>query len=422
MSDSSEQSSDYDEYGNEEGLLLKSGTTTWRPKDATGTYSFHSKLQAPFIAVAVQCVTVRVTFVKDKRNNNSKKRSRKRGGILEKQGKVVGMLVGFLVGRPGPSFQRDAKRTSEDFYMIAREAFTSDGSRCMVRDDLPFNTEGSILHLENIEVNHWGCDLGLRLVHETLQFVRDRWAIVTLFPAVRDADSCHFIENKERELEKHHETDQDQCDDTMKLMKHFARLGFLQLAKNRLHFQVFILPHELYFPKNSSKRSTHVPWRTTGDVALLDIYFPPPIDDDGLLEQLESVFQCGVLTVEDTEAISRLATAQRIDDARLFHYLASEWKNRHLFDLFAELGGNVNLQSQECGRYPLHHAALAGNRIGFQALMDHGANHDVRDLAGLTPLDYFLEYIRDVNDDTDSNESLNLNDSDTDDSDAVIIL
>ena len=54
--------------------------------------------------------------------------------------------------------------------------------------------------------------------------------------------------------------------------------------------------------------------------------------------------------------------------------------------------------------------------------MEHGANHDVRDLAGLTPLDYFLEYIRDVNDDTDSNESVNPNDSDTDDSDAVIIL
>ena len=105
MSDSSEQSSDYDEYGNEEGLLLKSGTTTWRPKDATGTYSFHSKLQAPFIAVAVQCVTVRVTFVKDKPNNNSKKRSRKRGGILEKQGKVENReLIGKIkMGKSGVS-------------------------------------------------------------------------------------------------------------------------------------------------------------------------------------------------------------------------------------------------------------------------------------------------------------------------------
>jgi hypothetical protein len=64
-----------------------------------------------------------------------------------------------------------------------------------------------------------------------------------------------------------------------------------------------------------------------------------------------------------------------------------------LFDLFAERGGNVNMTSgMTCGRSPLHGAAINGNTIGYQVLVELGADPLIQDSTGSTPLDYIREY------------------------------
>jgi hypothetical protein len=327
-----------------------------------------------------------------------------------KDERKVGVLFAKLAPRPCPSFQRNAKHVAQEFDRIARQLFTADGSRCIVRDDL-VGTEGGIIYLNRIEVSDWGIDLGLRLMHETLVFVKDLWSVVIMQPTRHShAEDCNFTNNQLRQVLKAKQCKQDQLEDYKNLMTHFARMGFLQLGKNKNHYQVLFLPHDLYF-----KTDPRPPSWITKEEAALDLYFPPLNLDNELrvlMDRLCWVFESQVLTEEDNALISRLATRDRIDSEGFFHYLASNWQNRHLFDLFAENGGNVNLTlSEECGRSPLHRAAMVGNRIGFQALVEHGADHQVQDLSGRTPLDYYLDHVRESHEDEEDEDDSSSDDS-----------
>jgi hypothetical protein len=195
------------------------------------------------------------------------------------------------------------------------------------------------------------------------------------------------------------------------MITHFVRMGFLQLGKNKDHFRLLFLPHHLYFKTTDLAEPS---WITKEEAALVDLYVPTNSEEVRVLMNcLELVCESQVLTEEDDELIRRLATKDIIDSEALFHYIASHWNNRHLFDLFAENGGNVNLTpSEQCGRSPLHRAAEVGNRIGFQALVEHGADYEVQDLSGRTPLDYYLQYLYEEED-----ENVGSSDDDEDDDD-----
>ena len=64
--------------------------------------------------------------------------------------------------------------------------------------------------------------------------------------------------------------------------------------------------------------------------------------------------------------------------------------------LLVAAGANVNAKDSLSGKSPLHHAmackAKRGNQEVVQFLIDHGADVNARDNAGMTPLDYAKNY------------------------------
>jgi len=76
------------------------------------------------------------------------------------------------------------------------------------------------------------------------------------------------------------------------------------------------------------------------------------------------------------------------DPSYPLHYAAHSFAN--IIQLLIDHGANVNVKDQN-GKTPLHIAAVVPYMEGMQVLIEHGANVNAVDDNGKTPLDYALE-------------------------------
>lgn len=361
---------------------IRNEVTTWERH--YGTYSFHKRVEGcvgiPPHEQVLMKVFVHVTF---QVSPNVKPN-------------LVGYMESIIVWRPHPYFHKQATEMMQPaFQSVACELFTSDGSRCCAREDvLSIEDKGSILFINKIETSRKGIDLGLRMVHQTMVFVDDWWSVVIMKVRSPEPDDCRMDFTYRRMLNNSNNNEQERRDDSTKLAKHFVRMGFQQIGMNEVHYNILFLSHHLYRERTDREE----PLWMTKEEAAIQTFVPPPLNfDDNDLEQLKAclykVVLYGTMAEMDIEVIHRLATKERIDGQLFFHLIASRWGQRDLFDLFAERGGNVNMTSgMTCGRSPLHGAAINGNTIGYQVLVELGADPLIQDSTGSTPLDYIREY------------------------------
>jgi len=89
-----------------------------------------------------------------------------------------------------------------------------------------------------------GKDLGLRLIHETLVFLKGEWSLAVMVPGslgshirrwnTNDPDSAGGDSNRRDPWEEPTPEQLEKIDaKTLKVQRHFARMGFVQAGRSR---------------------------------------------------------------------------------------------------------------------------------------------------------------------------------------------
>jgi hypothetical protein len=107
------------------------------------------------------------------------------GSEIQKKNKI-GSLSGTLLSRPTPYFHEMADSDSSELEWLASLFCDSKGHATKVSTNLSGQdvNSGGFLHLDVVEVEkaHMGHDLGLRLIHETLVFLKHKWNLAVMCP------------------------------------------------------------------------------------------------------------------------------------------------------------------------------------------------------------------------------------------------
>ena len=208
------------------------------------------------------------------------------------QSDVVGYGSAILFVRPHEEFYDLATglhTTEGPAYTAARILFDSHGKAMRILNEQLVKQEdtdlGGFLSIFNISIHplHRGKDLGLRMMHEMLGFLKDpplledfliqqnprrqqhslaRWTLAAVVPCPqgRYSNRCW----KSWRLKYH--IPEDKVDagegDIQSLAIYFARLGFVQAGRNRMDARVWILSRGMYFGEANlwSSRTGHGLW------------------------------------------------------------------------------------------------------------------------------------------------------------------
>lgn len=349
--------------------------------DDRGTYTFHS--------------TLRKSFEFDEELAELETKLYFQGTTSDAPETEVGNLKGHLLRR---------SRWYGDFHAMADSvSIELQGLACMFcegRGDItrvPTGLEekgetiGNFLHIDSVQVakDHRGkADLGLHLVHHALGFLHLRsddekrfsstdfgWKIAVMVPFGGE--------------------------DTLKVQRHFSRMGFRQAGRNLDQFHAFYLTASEYFSSRpydkTSLGDATGRWKTKQEGEAIDIYVRPeqvePTGADRVLNELVRLHvsrPCidGAMPFIGFSIVSLVGMyGASIHNARALHTAAAaNMTNTFLLSTLIGMGGNVNL-GDECGLRPLHIAAASNNIAAISFLLAFGADKTLTDEKGDTALD-----------------------------------
>ena len=343
---------------------------------------------------------------------------------------LVGYLYGILLPRPSPFFHEMASQLGgNELQEIAGIFCNSVGALDRVpvaglegTKDL---YQGGFFHIGAIEVGkgHFGrCDLGLRLVHETLLFLQDDWTMAVMVPLLLDVRIQKWPHEHNRlqldPLGGNHTKEQQEGLDlaNQKLRHHFARMGFQQAGRNSDHHLVWYLTRKAYYfqdedsgaanaPSNNTDNSTSrrimERWLSRDEGRNLDVFVAPekhvPTGVDARLQEV--IFNDG--TLEDVQEIIVNQGACIHNSRALFLAAAGVSTCPGLLDRLLKLGGDLSTRDEN-GNSPLHVAATMIQPKSIEYLLNAGCSRETKNDKEHTPFETLLDAMERMNDLTDT--------------------
>jgi len=332
--------------------------------------------------------------------------------------KSIGTLSGTILPRPSPIFYEMGDSISGELQWFTNLFCNSNGAVTRISTNLEGRDiyMGGFFHIDvvAIEKAHKGQNLGLRLVHETLVFLRGQWNLVVLKSEPLTSsfeDRLGIILSRTHPISNDNEEDSEAVQERndkiqaakLKISRHWARLGFQQAGRNADECDACYMTSLTYFGRDESQDAASVAmgnWKTKDEIQSLDIYVAPkkhtPQGADKNLKKLVEEARQRELLVP-----AELATLlHKIED--LVHQNASIHGSRLLFVLAANAkdtadiallrtlirlaGANDINAPDENGNRPLHVAASAMNPVAITQLIASGASRTLRNDKGYTPL------------------------------------
>jgi len=323
----------------------------------------------------------------------------------------IGTLSGTMLSRPSPIFYEMGDSISGELQWFTNLFCNSNGGVTRISTNLEGRDvyTGGLFHISKVAIEkaHKGQDLGLRLVHETLVFLRGQWNLVVLksdlltssFEDCLGISRTHPISNDEDseavQEDKIHAA-------KLKISRHWARLGFQQAGRNADECDAWYMTSLTYFGQHESQDAASVAmrnWKTKDEIQSLDIYVAPKKHtpqgaDKNLKELVEEAMQRELLVPADLENL-----LHKIEDL-VNNQNASIYGSRILFVLSAEntgitstflrtlirLGAKDINAPDENGNRPLHIAASAMKSVAITLLIESGASRTLQNDKGYTPL------------------------------------
>jgi hypothetical protein len=349
-------------------------------------------------------------------------------------GNKVGYLTGHLLKRPRGNFYQCADAISGELQELS--VIFCDSRGIASRVDHPRLKEaprciysGGFYHIEKVEVkpDHRGHDLGLRIIHESLLFLKNDWSLVVMQPGPLSHRSSKWpvgvgVDDLWRELSPEQEEAISMA--SHKISVHYARMGFVQAGRTPRLCSSWFMTSQFYFPSEVTDPNDAIKrWiPKTAAMATIDVYVrPKKVIPTGLDKELLEAVQramnsfflispvglgsCAASSGADLmESFAKienlLQQGASIQRSRALHFAAANSRDddaKVLEALIRLAGGEVD-NRDENGNTPLHVAAGAMAQAAVSMLVIAGANLEATNLEGNTPEKCLMNTIQSTND------------------------
>ena len=320
----------------------------------------------------------------------------------------IGVVKATLLKRPNRSFLEQADAVSQELQELSVAFCEANGTASRVKHPKlvgdPCVNRGGFFNLDTIELkrDYQGTDLGLRIVHEILVLLKDRWSLAVIVPCSLAERHCNWPENNRAgysdpptvaDLAAVKERDR-------KVTRHFARMGFVQAGRNPDLAEAWFLTSTMYFGNGQPPDRAIDRWISKAQGQDIDIYSSPDRHTPAGIDQELREF---VMEIRDAPPTNATATLKADNRRRMEEFVdrgASIHNSRALFvaagqsvqdpyslQTLLDLGGDVN-QADEYGSRPLHVAAQSMKVQNIKFLVESaGADTSVKNLNGKTPLE-----------------------------------
>ena len=255
-----------------------------------------------------------------------------------------------------------------------------------------------MLQIYSLEIKgpgHAGkCDLGLHLVHETLEFLKDDWNIAIMVPCllgvqIQQWPEFHNRLNIDPNAEEHTKEQTEGLKEAhVKIKRHFARMGFVQAGRNSEHHHAWYLTASSYYGGSASPRDGAAAmsrWKSKSEIKDLDIFVAPDAHvPDGVDAELNALV---VREPVDKEQIRQLVEAKKasIHQSRALFVASANNDVDLLKVLIGDLNGDINEQDEN-GNTPPHVAAMMLCPEAISFFLQMGAKTDAINDKGHRPL------------------------------------
>jgi hypothetical protein len=344
-------------------------------------------------------------------------------GTKGKPDDLVGHLEGTLLGRPDPDFFGAADEISQELQELSVTFCNSKGVANRIKHpslrEYPSAVNGGgFLQIYTFEVrsDHQKKDLGLRMVHETLVFLRGDWTLAVMVPVPLGATYRKWappgLAEQDRSRDSTPAEKAAHAAQELKIRKHVCRMGFNQAGRNRALKSFFFLTSGSYLPKGSDPSAAMDQWISKEQAGDIDIFVPNEIQTpSGLDEELKKTLmmsRTGNLGADLIRSIEDLiGRGASISRAGAMHVAAANSaRGPPVLRELVRLGGDVN-GPDECGNTPLHVAASVKAVSSIEYLLACGASRTRQNDDGNTPF-MCLEQVLQSEDDFSTAMGMNM--------------
>mmetsp|Transcript_5709 Transcript_5709/g.8687 ORF Transcript_5709/g.8687 Transcript_5709/m.8687 type:complete len:606 (-) Transcript_5709:376-2193(-) len=313
---------------------------------------------------------------------------------VKRDDSLVGYLDGNLLPRPTPHFFSFADEVSQELQELSVLFCDQNGRADRIRhphlDEEAIRGGGFLqVYILEVQPEEQGRDFGLRVLHETLLILKDRWTLAVMMPSSLADRMCHWEGNRRLEGNPHNLTleQQEQADrNNQRVTRHFARMRFTQAGKSEAWF----LTRKHYFQPNTDPMAC---WLSKDQARAIEIVKRPKITQPVGLHKILVDKVLAFPSVNQGPAIQELESlvyrgASVNDSGSLQVAVANQKDDPVLFQTLIRLGGNIH-HADALGNTPLHVAAAVKNAPAIEYLMSNGANPSATNSEGDTPLQCF---------------------------------
>jgi hypothetical protein len=321
-------------------------------------------------------------------------------GTKGKPNDVVGYLEGTLLRRPHPQFFEVADAISQELQELSVTFCNSKGvadriKHPSLREDQSAVNGGGFLQIYTVEIRseHQKKDLGLRMVHETLVFLRGEWTLAVMVPVPLGRRLRKWFPPGQTEEDRHRDSTPAEeaayTAEELKIRKHFCRMGFNQAGRNRALESYFFLTSGSYLPRGSDPAAAMDQWISKEEARDIDIFVAPERQiPSGLDEELKNSLNTGARGEDLIRSILGLVErGASISGAGAMHIAAANGESLGppILRELVRLGGEVD-GADDSGNTPLHVAATVKGVSSIEYLLLCGASRTQLNDNGDTPL------------------------------------
>jgi hypothetical protein len=335
-------------------------------------------------------------------------------GAKGKPNNVVGYLEGTLLRRPDPHFFELADEVSQEMQELAVTFCNSKGiadriKHPSLREDPTAVNGGGFLQICMIEIRseHQKKDLGLRMVHETLVFLRGGWTLAVVIPGLITNSFRKWLPPGLTENDRNRDSTPAEkavfAAQQLKIRKHYCRMGFNQAGRNRGLESFFFLTSGSYLPRGSDPAAAMDQWISKDNAGDIDVFVAPERQiPSGLDEELRNklIKYRGTPGEDFIRSISGLVErGASINGAGAMHIAAANGESLGppILRELVRLGGEVD-GADDSGNTPLHVAATKKSLSSIEYLLACRASRTLQNDDGDTPLMCVERASRDADD------------------------
>jgi hypothetical protein len=323
-------------------------------------------------------------------------------GTKGKPDDVVGYLEGTLLRRPDPHFFETADEISQELQELSVTFCNSKGVANRIKHpslkECPSAVKGGgFLQIYTFEIrsDHQKKDLGLRMVHETLVFLRGDWTLAVMVPVPLGRRLRKWLPSGLTEQDRFRESTPAEkaayAAQELKIRKHVCRMGFHQAGRNRGLESFFFLTSGSYLPRGSDSAEAMDQWFSKEEAGDINIFVAPEIQyPSGLDEELKTTLmqpRMGISGADLMHSVEDLiGRGASISRAGAMHIAAANGDRLGppILRELVRLGGDVD-GPDESGNSPLHVAATVKAVSSIECLLACGASRTRQNEDGKTP-------------------------------------